>query len=246
MPNKRQHEAIDLMFNKRQKYFTYLPFILFYKRLLYGEFHLAKNILNNCKHIFERSLPTLSKLNEEIEYPDILVKEIENLWEEYKDDYRDYIKSTFLLIVLACRSKYGVIKNQGDAAIRSQEDSNYILEKIIKYQDCNQTNEHKVTPLILAVVFGDKFAVKKLLEKNVHIDTQDYEGNTACHEAAANRNEEILGMLLEKGASLDIKNNDGYTALEWVGYADRNSPVIPHLEHYLLEKSKEISSLRNN
>ena len=48
----------------------------------------------------------------------------------------------------------------------------------------------------------------------VNLNTQDEYGNTALHIAAINSNENVFKALIEAGAKIDIKNNQGKRAID--------------------------------
>lgn len=54
----------------------------------------------------------------------------------------------------------------------------------IKIEDVNKKDEHRRTPLHLAVLNGDMNLVKKLLEHNADVNAVDDVGATALHRAA--------------------------------------------------------------
>jgi hypothetical protein len=58
--------------------------------------------------------------------------------------------------------------------------------------------------------------VKRLIDNGVNLDEQDKYGMTALHYAVRyDSNIGIIHLLIDKGASLEIKNNHDKTPLEW-------------------------------
>lgn len=63
-----------------------------------------------------------------------------------------------------------------------------------------------------ACITGDILLVEKLI-KTMPLDQQDDEGNTALMYASKNGYEDIVSLILQHGASVNIQNKCGYTAL---------------------------------
>jgi ankyrin repeat protein/uncharacterized glyoxalase superfamily protein PhnB len=64
---------------------------------------------------------------------------------------------------------------------------------------------------------GDSLAAAKLLlDRGADINGTDWAGTTPIHTAAALGADDIIQLLAERGARLDIKNDDGQTALDLV------------------------------
>ncbi|TVU45708.1 hypothetical protein EJB05_05204, partial [Eragrostis curvula] len=68
------------------------------------------------------------------------------------------------------------------------------------YQDC---------PLVHAVIGGHVAAVRYLLDKGADPNMQDHDGYAPLHEAAREGFDEIVQLLLSKGASVDISSPEG-------------------------------------
>jgi len=76
------------------------------------------------------------------------------------------------------------------------------------------------TPLILAAYTGHLDAVKLLLENGAYVNVKDAEGQTALHKIFDRMHRldfypSILSLLMEHGADIDAKANDGATPLEF-------------------------------
>ena len=69
------------------------------------------------------------------------------------------------------------------------------------------------TPLIVAVVCGEKEKVRLLLDHGADLSMPDADGRTAVNHAAMGAHREILALLFEKGASLNDRDNGGGTSL---------------------------------
>ncbi|XP_071582418.1 uncharacterized protein [Temnothorax nylanderi] len=88
-----------------------------------------------------------------------------------------------------------------------------------KGADVNKINNNQgVTPLYLAIQNGHKNIVEILLKvKDININVKTDNGVTQLHSAAKNgnnfNNKNVIKVLLENGAHIDVKNNDGKTPL---------------------------------
>ena len=69
-------------------------------------------------------------------------------------------------------------------------------------------------PLVAAAVNGDVDEVKSLLATGTDVDTidEDYD-STALSQAVANGNLEVVDVLINAGADVNLKNHSGHTAL---------------------------------
>ena len=54
--------------------------------------------------------------------------------------------------------------------------------------------------------------MKLLAEAGINLNTQDIDGWTPLHHAVANNQDEVVDLLLERGADKKITNKDGITA----------------------------------
>lgn len=79
---------------------------------------------------------------------------------------------------------------------------------------------YAVSPLHMAVQWGQKEKVEYLLDKGVDIDFPDGNGSTPLHIALLYRRMEVAQLLVERGAEPDI-----YSAAA-LGYLDRRSAML--------------------
>lgn len=79
-----------------------------------------------------------------------------------------------------------------------------------------------VSAFIEAAGNGDLVAVAAFLDiyGNDYIDRRDYDDDTALINAAWQGREEVVSLLLARGADVHKSNHEGYTALMW---AEKNS-----------------------
>ena len=94
-----------------------------------------------------------------------------------------------------------------------------------------------VTPLMLAVRARDAETMKSLFAAgSACIDTRNPHGKTALfhldENGNAGSNDDILSLLIEEGADLNIKDNQGLTALSF--YASRVGPALKTVIQQLL------------
>lgn len=79
--------------------------------------------------------------------------------------------------------------------------------------DFDKPNLLGLTPLHTAVVYGNKEAVKALLENGANINAADIRGFTAMHLAAYYRDHAMMELLLKYHPDLNLKNHFGDTPL---------------------------------
>lgn len=88
-------------------------------------------------------------------------------------------------------------------------------DKILKFSD--------------AVVFGDFDIVKAMIEENPEIvNAQDKYGFTALHNAMPEEEFEIIEYLIEKGADVEIQNEDGVTPLHLAAFTKTALILLEH------------------
>ncbi|KAF4792006.1 hypothetical protein TURU_126257 [Turdus rufiventris] len=92
--------------------------------------------------------------------------------------------------------------------------------------------------LVQAVKAEDIAAVQKLLQrpkpgkakllgsaKKVNVNFQDTDGFSALHHAALNGNTELISLLLEAQAAVDIKDNKGMRPLHYAAWQGKKEPM---------------------
>ena len=102
-----------------------------------------------------------------------------------------------------------------------------IVKFLLKYgAKPNITNEFGSTPLHEASSFNKVISIHKaLLEHGADINKKDQSGNTSLHLVVQNPNLDILRLFLKYEANLDIKNKNGWTALDIAKKASKYDSV---------------------
>ncbi|QKX63047.1 uncharacterized protein TRUGW13939_10215 [Talaromyces rugulosus] len=85
-----------------------------------------------------------------------------------------------------------------------------------KYVDVNKPDEEGAVPLIYASCFGHQEVVSALLDAGAFVDKQDRNQWSALMWAMTNRHKTIAKVLLDHGASPEIKSSSGGTALDFL------------------------------
>ncbi len=95
---------------------------------------------------------------------------------------------------------------------------------------------------MIAAKYGNQDVVEKLLEKNMQIDHQDTNRNTALMVATEHGQLEILEILLAHGADPDLTNGNNQTAQQiyMTKYSQTPYPERPETDETL----DDIESLR--
>ena len=92
-------------------------------------------------------------------------------------------------------------------------DSSEILRSLLNNgADVNAKSVCNETPLMVASQSSDVETVTLLIEQGAYVDLQDEKDNTALHNAVSRKSEEIVGTLLNAGAS-NLCNSQGMTPL---------------------------------
>jgi ankyrin repeat protein len=80
----------------------------------------------------------------------------------------------------------------------------------------------KATALHAAAYAGRTEAARRLIEYHIDINKQGpYNGYTALHDAIWQNNIATVEIIIEAGANLDLKSNDGETPLEFARSKNR-------------------------
>lgn len=93
-----------------------------------------------------------------------------------------------------------------------------IVKELLKYPvDINvQMNNDKYTPLLMAVILGYAEIAEMLLNvKNVELDVVDVNGMSALHQAVANGHKDLIELMIEFGASVEVADKNGFTPLDY-------------------------------
>lgn len=79
------------------------------------------------------------------------------------------------------------------------------------------------TPLLLACMTSDIFAITPLIEAGANVNVAYNDGSTPLHIAGQNGMPMIIDILLKNGADIETKNNAGRTALHEVALSEAES-----------------------
>ena len=101
------------------------------------------------------------------------------------------------------------------SATSKYEDPAILIELAKAGADLNEVTHAGATPLILACQLNFELTVNVLLNYHISIDSQTKHGFTALMAAVCNNNVNIVEILLSEGASVNITDNEGRSALEW-------------------------------
>ena len=83
-------------------------------------------------------------------------------------------------------------------------------------QAINQKDEHGYTFLHRGVKLNDIQEIEKLIKFGADVNSQCRCGNTPLHGAVWGCRHAVIRLLLKAGADTTIRNNDGYTARQWI------------------------------
>jgi ankyrin repeat protein len=111
--------------------------------------------------------------------------------------------------------------------------------------DVNHASELGITPLHLAVRYGNNKIVKLLIEKGAEVNAKDYEGLTPLGYAVKVKDHasylESIKLLLNANAAINIQDHSGKTPLFLATESDNALAM-----ELLLNKDAEIDSTDNN
>jgi len=119
-------------------------------------------------------------------------------------------------VLLEHRSSVNAQARNGWTAIMiaSAKGNHQLVQLLLEHgADANIEDVYGWTPLIRAAYEGRRKAVAALLEwTSININAQDEQGATALHHAAAKGYEQIVGLLVGRGADTTIKDKSDTTA----------------------------------
>lgn len=93
--------------------------------------------------------------------------------------------------------------------------TNVVAYLLVKGVDPDMPDKFGVTPLMYAAQrVHSRDPAQLFITFNARINAQDPKGNTALHYCVAYNNMTVMDILINRGASIDIKNNKGLTAYE--------------------------------
>lgn len=103
-----------------------------------------------------------------------------------------------------------------------------------RFVDINAPDEEGTAPIIYASCFGHLNAVQTLLDAGADIDCQDRRNQwTSLMWAITNRHQYIAKLLLDRGASLDIKSSSGRTAADFAAPGSDISTFLKRSGYYI-------------
>lgn len=92
------------------------------------------------------------------------------------------------------------------------------------------------SPLYLAVLYdNDESMIKLLLNKGALVNERNLEGKTALHKACENRKPEIVQILLERGANINICDDNGDTPLKYANDYEVEKILAKEIERWLTD-----------
>ena len=121
-------------------------------------------------------------------------------------------------LLLLERADPNITNADGDACLHRAVNANCsdeMLKDLILYgADVNAVNKKGRTPLLLSCIFGQMDSVRALLEAGADPTIGDEEGFSCLHAAVDGQcSKGTLQALIDHGAHIDAKRNDGTTAL---------------------------------
>jgi len=116
--------------------------------------------------------------------------------------------------------------------------SNVAAYLLVQGVDPDMMDQNGVTPLMYASQrVHNRDPAQLLITFNARLNAQDSKGNTPLHYCVAFNNAQVMHVLLEKGASLDIVNKKGQTALEFA--VERKKHMAANLMRPYSDQDKE-------
>ncbi|XP_010141440.1 PREDICTED: palmitoyltransferase ZDHHC13 [Buceros rhinoceros silvestris] len=150
-----------------------------------------------------------------------------------------------VVLLLKCGADPSLIDGEGFSSIHLAvlfQHVPIVAYLVSKGQNIDATDFSGQTPLMLSAqkVFGPE-PTRFLLKFNPSLNAVDsVQKNTALHWAITSGNTSAVDLLLEAGASLDIKNAKGETPLD-LAYQSQNRFIV-----FMLKEEERMRSRRNN
>ncbi|MET0758889.1 MAG: ankyrin repeat domain-containing protein [Flavobacterium sp.] len=126
------------------------------------------------------------------------VEEVKTIMKQNPDAINSINDAGYSPLILACY--------KGNVAVAS-----FLIKKV---KDING-NSSMGTPLMAAVVKGNKEIVQALLENKANPNITDPNGTTALIYASMFKNHDIVRLLIKAQANPDTKDNRGNSALDY-------------------------------
>ncbi|XP_068255075.1 palmitoyltransferase ZDHHC13 isoform X2 [Nyctibius grandis] len=150
-----------------------------------------------------------------------------------------------VMLLLKCGADPSLIDGEGFSSIHLAvlfQHMPIVAYLISNGQNIDTTNFNGQTPLMLSAqkVIGPE-PTRFLLKFNPSLNAVDnVQKNTALHWAITSDNTSAVGLLLEAGASMDIKNGKGETPLD-LAYQSQNRFMV-----HMVKEEERMRSRRNN
>ncbi len=128
-----------------------------------------------------------------------------------------YIKKEMTKKIIALGGDLHVKNLNGESLLHIAARNNQIIPLIFlsKILYINDLDNFKQTPLIYTVKYNSKSCFEFLLRlRNIDLNAQDEEGNTALHLTVLNEEIFMVYKLLMKGARYNLKNKKGSNSYE--------------------------------
>jgi len=162
-----------------------------------------------------------------------------NIFSQIKDDSRKLVEIGEILLDVGI--PIDEVDNQGYSLLYwaiadyKFEFLSFLLDRGANVNiKCGNTEKF---PLSLAVQINNVYYVDFLLSRGAEINTEDYYGCSALHEACFNHFVEIISLLIQRGADISVENKNGKTPFSLINLEHRDG------EACAIAMVKELSKL---